>query len=79
MKYLPGLADSMAPVLGLLIIVGIEIEVVEDDGVGSSEVNSQAASFGREDKHEIVIVIVVGVDECLSGKRKQMYKGPSMG
>ena len=43
----PGLADPVDPVLGLLVVVGIEVEIVEDDRVGRRQVDAQATSPGH--------------------------------
>ena len=63
---LPGLANPVTPVFGLLVVVGVEVEVVEDDGVGGSEVDAQAAGLGRQDENEDVGVFVELVDQRLT-------------
>ena len=41
--HLFGLTESVTSVLRLLVIVGIEVEVVEDDGVGSRKIDAEAS------------------------------------
>ena len=41
--HLFGLAESVTSVLRLLVIVRIEVEVVEDDGVGSRKIDAETS------------------------------------
>ena len=41
--HLFGLTESVTSVLRLLVIVGIEVEVVEDDGVGSRKIDAETS------------------------------------
>ena len=43
----PGLPDPVDPVLGLLVVVGVEVEIVEDDRVGRRQVDAQATRPGH--------------------------------
>ena len=61
----------MAPVLGLLVVVGVEVHVVEDDGVGGGQVDAQAARAGAQDEHEDGGVVVVLVDQLLPANNKK--------
>ena len=63
---LPRLTDPVASILGLLVIVRVEVEVVENDRVGGREVDSEAAGFGGQDEDEVLVVVVKGVDQGLS-------------
>ena len=55
----------MAAVLGLLVVVRVEVEVVENDGVGGRQVDAEAAGFGRQDEDEDAVVVVELVDQNL--------------
>ena len=56
----------MAPVLGLLVVVRVKVEVVEDDGVGRGQVDTEPASPGGQDEDEDLGVFVEVVDQELS-------------
>ena len=56
----------MAPVLGLLVVVRVKVEVVEDDGVGRGQVDAQTARPGGQDEDEDLGVFVEVVDQELS-------------
>ncbi len=58
----------MTPVFGLLVVVGVEVEVVKDDGVGGGQVDAQSSGFGRKNEDENTIVGVVLVDQNLTKK-----------
>ena len=62
---LPGLSDPVAPVLGLLVVVGVEVDVVKDDGVGGGEVDAQPARLRRQDEQENTAVRVELVYQVL--------------
>ena len=51
----------MTPVLRLLVVVRIEVEVVEDHGVGGSQVDAEAACSGGqyEDKNVLLLVELI--------------------
>jgi len=53
-------------VFGLLVVVGVEVEVVEDNGVGGGQVDAQPSGFGRKNEDENTIVGVVLVDQNLT-------------
>lgn len=55
----------MTAVLSLLIIVRVEVNVMEDDRVSSSEINSQAPGSCRQQEHENVIIICKLVNQLL--------------
>ena len=55
----PGLAQPVAAVLRLLVVVRVTVDVVEDDGVGRRQVDAQAAGARRQQEHEDVRVVVV--------------------
>ena len=44
--YAPGLADSVAAILCLFVIVGIEVNVVEDHHTGRGQVDTQTTCSG---------------------------------
>ena len=56
----------MAPVLGLLVVVRVKVEVVEDDGVGRGQVDAEPARPGGQDEDEDLGVFVEVVDQELS-------------
>ena len=47
----------MAPVFGLLIVVGVEVDIVEYDSVGSNQVDAQTACLGGQQEDEDTRVI----------------------
>ena len=55
----------MAPVLCLLVVVGVEVDVVEDDGVGGRQVDAQPARLRRQDEEENTVVRVELVYQVL--------------
>ena len=56
----------MAAVFRLLVVVGVEVDVVEDDGVGRRQVDAQPARLGRQDEEENTVVGVETVYQVLS-------------
>ncbi len=58
----PLLADAVAAVLRLQVLLGVEVGVEEDDGVGTGEVDALAAGAGRQEEDAMVGVRVEGVD-----------------
>ena len=61
----------MAPVLGLLVVVGVEVDVVEDDGVGGGEVDAQPARLRRQDEQENTAVRVELVYQVLPANARR--------
>ena len=61
----------MAPVLRLLVVVGVEVDVVEDDGVGRGQVDAQPARLGRQDEEENTVVGVETVYQVLSANLRK--------
>jgi hypothetical protein len=61
----PGLPNPMAPILGLLVVVRVEIDIVDDDRVGGRQINTQPASSSRKHKEENLVVGVERVDHGL--------------
>ena len=59
------LADPMAPVLRLLVHRRIPVRVVEDDRIGSGEVDADAAATSRRDKAENPRVVIESIDQSL--------------
>ena len=55
----------MAPVLCLLVVVGVEVDVVEDDGVGRRQVDAQPARLRRQNEQENTAVRVELVYQVL--------------
>ncbi len=58
----PLLADAVAAVLRLQVLLGVEVRVKEDDGVGAREVDALAARARRQEEHAVRGVRVEGVD-----------------
>jgi hypothetical protein len=56
----------VTPVLGLLVVVGVEVEVMEDDSVGGSQVDAKSSGLGGEDEDEDAVVRVVLVNQNLT-------------
>ena len=56
--YISSLSDPVTPVLGLGVHGRVPVRVVEDDGIGSGQVDTQASTPGGEDetKHSFVTV-----------------------
>ena len=50
---------NIIPVFSLLIIVGIEVDVVDDDGVCSREVDAEPACLRGQQEHEDIRVVVL--------------------
>ena len=65
--HLLRLAHSMTSILCLFIIIGIEVYVVEYDGVGRREVDAEAARLRGQQEHEDRRVQVECVNHVLSG------------
>ena len=64
----------MAAVLGLLVVVRVEVEVVENDGVGGRQVDAETAGFGRQDEDKDAVVVVELVDQNLPEKNNTFSK-----
>ena len=64
--HIAGLADTMTAVLALLVHCRVPVEVVEDDSVGTCEVDSEAARARGEDEAEDTVIGVEAVGEDLS-------------
>lgn len=58
----PLLADAVAAVLRLQVLLGVKVRVEEDDGIGAGEVDALAAGAGREEEDAVIGVRVEGVD-----------------
>lgn len=48
------LAQPVGPGLGLQVIVGVPVTVVDDDGVSCGQVDAQAPGFGGQQEDKIV-------------------------
>lgn len=68
-----GLANAVAPVLGLSVHGGVPVAVVEDDGVGTRQVDTDAAAAGREDEAEDALV---GVEPFHQGLQEAARRRP---
>jgi len=56
----------MTPILGLLIVVRIEVDIVNDACVGGRQVDAHATGFGGEQKHENAVVVIEVGDQVLA-------------
>lgn len=54
----------MAASLGLLVVVGVAVDVVQDDHVGGGQVDSLAPRLSRQQEHKHLRVVVEVVDEA---------------
>ena len=70
-RNLPRLSDPVAAVFRLLVVVGVEVDVVEDDGVGRGQVDAQPARLGRQDEEENTVVGVETVYQVLSANLRK--------
>jgi hypothetical protein len=61
----PFLAQPVTAVLGLLVIVGVEVDVVDDDDVGGGQVDAQAPSARGQQEDEDGGVFVELVNQAL--------------
>lgn len=62
------LTDSVATVLGLLVVEWIEVDVMHDDHIGCCEVDANSASLGREQEDKDLGIVVEAIDHVLAGK-----------
>ena len=53
-SYLLLLTDTMGSGEGLDIVVGIPIGVIDNDGIGSGQVDTQTTSAGGQQEHELL-------------------------
>ena len=61
----------MTPVLGLLVVVGVEVDVMQDDGVGGSQIDAQSPSAGGQQEDENVRLFVEPVNQTLSAQARE--------
>lgn len=60
------LPDAVTPVLSLRVHGWVPVRVVEDDGIGSSQVHAQTTAARREDEAEDTIVAVEALHQRLA-------------
>ena len=60
------LTDSVGSICALFVHGWVPVEVVEDDSVGTCEVDSEAARARGEDEAEDTVIVVEAVSEDLS-------------
>lgn len=70
----PGLTQSMAAVLSLLIIVRVPVNVVQDDDVCWREVDAEATRAGRKQEYKYVVVVVELVNQHNSAEDEKASK-----
>ena len=61
----------MTPVLGLLVVVGVEVDVMQDDGVGGSQIDAQSPSACGQQEDEDVRLFVEPVNQTLSAQARE--------
>ena len=66
----PALAHPVTPVLCLLIIVWIEVDVMQYNGVGSRQVDAEATSPCGQQEHKDLRTAVVPVNQLLPATQK---------
>ena len=62
LHILPGLTNPVTPVLCLFVVVGVKVEIMENYGVGSRQVDAQTSGSGGKNEHKDAVIIVVLVD-----------------
>lgn len=68
-----GLAHTVTSVLCLFVVVGIAVDVMEDDDVRRGEVDAQAPGTRRQQEHKYVRIRVVLVNQPdPAGQRKHL-------
>ena len=65
----PRLSDSVTTIFGLFVVVRVEVDIMENDYIGSSEVDAETSSSRREEEDKDVAVRVVRVNQILSVKK----------
>ena len=53
-----GLSDAMTPILSLCIHGGVPVTVIEYDGIGPGQVDSDASTTGGQDEAEDTGILV---------------------
>lgn len=66
-----GLTDSVAAVLCLGIHGGIPVAVIENDGVGPSQVHAHTSTASRQDEAENATICVEALHESLRKKKRR--------
>ncbi|KAF3907700.1 hypothetical protein AA313_de0207706 [Arthrobotrys entomopaga] len=56
--HIASLSDSVTSILTLLVHRGIPIQIVENDGIGTGQVETQPARTRRQDEHQNAVIIV---------------------
>ena len=70
---IPDLADAVTAILSLFVVVGVEVDVVEDDHVGRGEVDAQTTCPSANQEDEDLGVLVVLVYQFLPGGQNVMH------
>ena len=60
----------MAAVLRLLVVIGVAVDVVEDDHVGGREVDALSPGTSGQQEHKDLGVVVEVIDEANPGAMK---------
>ena len=64
----------MTPVLCLLVIVGVEVDVMQDDGVGGCQVDAKAPGTCGQEEDEDVWVFIELVNQSLPAQAETSRK-----
>ena len=70
------LADAVGPILGLAVVGGIPVVVVEDHGIGPREVQARASRL-RTDEEALDCRIAVELPDQIGTKRRGSYYRPA--
>ena len=70
MGCLPFLAESVRPILCLFIVVWVEVNIVNNNVIGSREVDTEATGSSGDHKQEEVRVGVILVYQSEPGEKK---------
>lgn len=62
---LPCLAHTVASIFGLFVIVWVEVNIMQDDCVGSSQIDAESSCLCREQEHKDFMVLVKTVNQLL--------------
>ena len=68
-----GLAQSVTAILSLFVVVRVEVNVVQNDDVGSGQVDAKTPSSRGQQEDEQVRVVVVVVNQLQSVNNNNIH------